>query len=108
MGRDITGTVASFRKVDFRNAGIGFVMSMNPAALRGAPHTWIATVYAAPGAEAAILRAQGDREAQVLRAQADRPCCPGRTIGLEMRPTARVCVPSVAAATSMLLWLPAE
>ncbi|WP_112872826.1 ABC transporter permease [Paracoccus endophyticus] len=61
MGRDITGTVASFRKVDFRNAGIGFVMSMNPAALRGAPHTWIATVYAAPGTEGAILRAVADR-----------------------------------------------
>lgn len=61
LGRDITGTVASFRQVDFRNAGIGFVMSMNPAALRGAPHTWIATVYAGRDAEPAILRAVGDR-----------------------------------------------
>ena len=61
MGRDITGTIASFRQVDFRNAGIGFVMSMNPAALRGAPHTWIATVYAAPSAETALLRAVTDR-----------------------------------------------
>ena len=61
MGRDITGTIASFRQVDFRNAGIGFVMSMNPAALRGAPHTWIATVYAEPEAEDAILRAVTDR-----------------------------------------------
>lgn len=61
LGRDITGTVASFRQVDFRNAGIGFVMSMNPAALRGAPHTWIATVYAGRDAESAILRAVGDR-----------------------------------------------
>ena len=60
MGRDITGTIASFRQVDFRNAGIGFVMSMNPAALRGAPHTWIATVYAEPEAEDAILRAVTD------------------------------------------------
>lgn len=61
LGRDITGTIASFRQVDFRNAGIGFVMSMNPAALRGAPHTWIATVYAEPEAESAILREVGDR-----------------------------------------------
>lgn len=61
LGRDITGTISSFRQVDFRNAGIGFVMSMNPAALKGAPHTWIATVYARPGAEPAILRAVGDR-----------------------------------------------
>jgi len=61
MGRDITGTIASFRQVDFRSAGLGFVMSMNPAALRGAPHTWIATVYAKAGAEAAILREVGSR-----------------------------------------------
>ncbi|MDO5368975.1 ABC transporter permease [Paracoccus sp. (in: a-proteobacteria)] len=61
LGRDITGTIASFRQVEFRNAGIGFVMSMNPAALQGAPHTWIATVYAGPEAETAILREIGDR-----------------------------------------------
>lgn len=56
LGRDITATVASFRQVDFETAGIGFVMSMNPAALAGAPHSWIATVYAEPEAEAQILR----------------------------------------------------
>lgn len=60
LGREITGVIASFRRVDFRNAGIGFVMSMDPAALRGAPHTWIATVYAARAAEAAILRDVAD------------------------------------------------
>jgi putative ABC transport system permease protein len=56
LGRDITATVASFREVNFESAGIGFVMSMNPAALAGAPHTHIATVYAAQEAEAQILR----------------------------------------------------
>jgi putative ABC transport system permease protein len=56
LGRDITARITSFRVVDFSNAGIGFVMTMNPAALRGAPHTHIATVYAAPAAEARILR----------------------------------------------------
>jgi putative ABC transport system permease protein len=56
LGRDITARITSFRVVDFSNAGIGFVMTMNPAALRGAPHTHIATVYAAPDAEARILR----------------------------------------------------
>ena len=60
LGREITGTISSFRSVDFRNAGIGFVMSMDPAALRGAPHTWITTVYAERAAEAAILRDVGD------------------------------------------------
>jgi len=56
LGRDIDATVASFREVDFSTAGIGFIMSMNPAALQAAPHSFIATVYAEPQAEAAILR----------------------------------------------------
>ncbi len=56
LGRDITATITSFRQVDFSSAGMGFVMTLNPAALAGAPHTHIATVYAEPEAEAAILR----------------------------------------------------
>lgn len=56
LGRDITGTVASFREVSFEDAGIGFVVAMNEGALAGAPHSWIATVYAEEEAEAAILR----------------------------------------------------
>ncbi|WP_377511757.1 ABC transporter permease [Octadecabacter sp. R77987] len=60
LGRDITATITSFREVDFGTAGIGFVMSMNPAALAGAPHSWISTVYAEETAEAAILREFGN------------------------------------------------
>ncbi|WP_415184074.1 ABC transporter permease [Phaeovulum sp.] len=56
LGRDIDATITSLREVDFSTAGIGFVMTLNPAALQGAPHTHIATVYAPPEAEAAILR----------------------------------------------------
>jgi len=56
LGRDITGTITSFREVDFSTAGIGFILAMNPSALEGAPHTFISTVYADPAAEAAILR----------------------------------------------------
>lgn len=56
LGRDIQATVTSFRTVDFSDAGMGFVMTMNAAALSGAPHSHIATVYAEPDAEAAILR----------------------------------------------------
>ncbi len=56
LGRDITATVTSFREVDFSSGGIGFVMVYNAAALSGAPHTWLSTVYADEGAEAAILR----------------------------------------------------
>lgn len=56
LGRDIEATITSFRKVDFSNAGMGFVMAMSPSAVAGAPHTSIATVYSSPEAEAALLR----------------------------------------------------
>ena len=56
LGRDITAEVTSFREVDFSTAGIGFILSMNPGALAGAPHSFISTVYAEEAAEAAILR----------------------------------------------------
>lgn len=56
LGRDITGNIANFREVTWEDAGIGFVLSMNEAALRGAPHSWISTVYSEEEAEAQILR----------------------------------------------------
>lgn len=56
LGRDIQGTIVAFQEVDFSTAGIGFVFTMNPAAISGAPHTFISTVYAEPEAEAQILR----------------------------------------------------
>ncbi len=56
LGRDIEAAITSFRQVDFSNAGMGFVMTMNPAALEAAPHTFIATVYADAAAEAGLLR----------------------------------------------------
>ena len=56
LGRDLTATITSFREVDFSNAGMGFVMTLNPPALAGAPHTHIATVYAPPEAEGQILK----------------------------------------------------
>ncbi len=59
LGRDIEAEIASFRVVDFSTAGIGFVMSMNPAALRGAPHTSIATIYAEESGEPGLLRDLG-------------------------------------------------
>ena len=56
LGRDIEAEITSLRDVDFSTAGIGFVLTLNPAALQGAPHVHIATIYAEPGDEAAILR----------------------------------------------------
>ena len=56
LGRDITGTIQSFQEVDFSGAALGFILTMNPTALAGAPHSFISTVYAEASAEAAILR----------------------------------------------------
>ena len=61
LGRDITARVTSFREVDFSTAGMGFIMIMNAAALVGAPHSFIATVYAEEAAETAILRDLSDQ-----------------------------------------------
>ena len=56
LGRDIKAEITSFRGVDFSSAGMGFVLSINPAAIAGAPHTHIATIYADEKSEAEILR----------------------------------------------------
>ncbi|RPE66466.1 putative ABC transport system permease protein [Pacificibacter maritimus] len=56
LGRDITSTITSFREVDFSSAGMGFVLSMNPASISAAPHTHIATIYATAEAEAPLIR----------------------------------------------------
>jgi putative ABC transport system permease protein len=56
LGRDISAKITSFRDVDFSTAGMGFVMTLTPNALQGAPHTFISTVYAPQQDEARILR----------------------------------------------------
>ena len=60
LGRDITATLTSLREVDFSTAGMGFIMVMNSSALEAAPHSFIATVYASPSAEPAILNDVSD------------------------------------------------
>ncbi|MCK8464930.1 FtsX-like permease family protein [Aliiroseovarius sp. S1339] len=59
LGRDITGQITSLREVDFSQAGMGFVMTMNPSALASAPHSYIATIYSDEAGEGAILRDLG-------------------------------------------------
>ncbi|MBL8564052.1 MAG: drug:proton antiporter [Gemmobacter sp.] len=56
LGRDITARITSLREVDFATGGMGFVMVLNAAALQGAPHSHIATIYASEAEEAGILR----------------------------------------------------
>ncbi|HVG46893.1 MAG TPA: FtsX-like permease family protein, partial [Rubellimicrobium sp.] len=52
----IDATIASFREVNFESAGLGFILSLDPAALAGAPYSWIATIYATEAAEGLLLR----------------------------------------------------
>lgn len=60
LGRDLTARIVNFRTVDFSDMGINFIMIFNPAAIQGAPHSHIATVYAGPEAEGRLLRAVAD------------------------------------------------
>ncbi|MGB1705563.1 MAG: ABC transporter permease [Paracoccaceae bacterium] len=55
MGREITGEITSLRNVDFSSAGIGFVIAMNPSALKTAPHSFIMTIYVSTEAETAVF-----------------------------------------------------
>jgi putative ABC transport system permease protein len=79
LGRDIDLTVASLRDIAWRSMAINFTLVASPGLLEGAPHTHIATVRAAPAAEAPLLRAVTDafpnvsaiRVADVLQAVAD-------------------------------------
>jgi putative ABC transport system permease protein len=61
LGRNITARIASLRRVDWESLAINFVMVFSPNALRGAPHTHLATLTfpngGTPAQEAAVLRA---------------------------------------------------
>jgi putative ABC transport system permease protein len=60
LGRNITARIANFRRVEWRNIGINFVMVFSPNTFAGAPHTHLATATLPDGADAA-------REAAILR-----------------------------------------
>lgn len=60
LGRDIDVRVASLRDIAWRSLGINFTLIASPGLLEAAPHTFIATVRADPGQQAALLRAVTD------------------------------------------------
>jgi putative ABC transport system permease protein len=64
LGRNLAARIANLRSVDWNSLGINFVLVFSPAALRGAPHTEIATVtYPGGGTaaeETALLKAVMD------------------------------------------------
>ncbi len=48
LGRTLTFSIANLRAVNWGRLGINFVMIADPASLEGAPHGYIAALYAAP------------------------------------------------------------
>ncbi len=56
MGRDLTARISSLRKVDWTSLGINFVMVFSPNALKGAPHTHLATAAVAAENEDNLLK----------------------------------------------------
>lgn len=65
LGRNLTARIANFRKVEWRNLGINFVMVFSPGTFRGAPYANLATLTLPPGADPAL-------EHRVLRDVAKR------------------------------------
>ena len=57
MGRDITGTIANLREIDWGTMGIKFTLVFVPGMLEAAPHTHIATVHADREAESGLRSA---------------------------------------------------
>ena len=56
LGRDVTLTIANLRQVAWRGLGLNFTLIASPGLLETAPHTHIATVRNAAGADSAVLR----------------------------------------------------
>ncbi len=60
LGRDVTGTIANLRRIDWRSLSINFVMMFSPGVLSNAPHTHLATAYMPSEAEEKAFDAVGD------------------------------------------------
>ncbi len=61
LGRDIGGTIANLRDVDFSNGRQNFVLILSPGLIDKAPHSFLATVRVPPRDEEAMYRAVTDR-----------------------------------------------
>jgi putative ABC transport system permease protein len=61
LGREVTGRIASLRRVDWRSLGINFAIVFSPNALKGAPASHIATLRGPAAEEDAAERAVAKR-----------------------------------------------
>lgn len=57
QGLPVTGEISSIRQVEWGNFSTNFYMIFSPGSLDGAPHTYVATVRAAPSEEVALQQA---------------------------------------------------
>ena len=57
LGREITATVASLRKINWDTMGFNYVMVFTPNTLRDAPHNLAATISMDPQSEGTVSRA---------------------------------------------------
>lgn len=63
LGRDIAGTIANLRVIDWQSLGINFILVFSPNAFKGAPHTHLATLSEdkpSPAHDAAIIKSVAD------------------------------------------------
>ncbi|MGB1026248.1 MAG: ABC transporter permease, partial [Rhodospirillaceae bacterium] len=60
LGRDITGTLANTRRVEWQSLSMNFTFALSPGSMAGAPRTFIATVRVPEEAEASLERAVTD------------------------------------------------
>ncbi len=60
LGREIAGTIASFRKVDFTTGNQNFIIVVSPGLIDHAPHSFLATVRVDPKDEEHVYRAVTD------------------------------------------------
>lgn len=65
LGRELEVRIASLRDIEWSTLNMNFTFVLSPNALKGAPHTWIATVQAPVASEAAIEKAVTDQLANV-------------------------------------------
>jgi len=57
LGVEIPAKIANLRKIDWGTLGFNFAILFAPGTLENAPHTWMATVAAAPAQERALSAA---------------------------------------------------
>ncbi|RDD63406.1 ABC transporter permease [Ferruginivarius sediminum] len=61
LGRSVDAEIANWRRIDWSELRINFVMVFSPGLLSNAPQSYIATVHIAPDREAALQQAVNDQ-----------------------------------------------